>query len=42
MGVEIGQEAPDFALKDQHGDAISLAALRGDKARFLVSWEAPA
>lgn len=27
----IGQEAPDFELKDQHGNAVKLSAFRGEK-----------
>ena len=29
MTLEIGDRAPDFTLKDQHGEEVSLAALRG-------------
>jgi peroxiredoxin Q/BCP len=29
MAPEPGDEAPDFTLKDQHGDDVSLADLRG-------------
>ncbi len=36
MSVEIGQEAPDFELKDQAGNAVSLSSLRGEKAVALV------
>src|SRR6478609_3338804 len=36
MSVEIGQEAPDFTLKDQNGNDVSLSKLRGDKAVALV------
>lgn len=36
MSVEIGQEAPDFELKDQDGNMVSLSGLRGDKAVALV------
>jgi peroxiredoxin (alkyl hydroperoxide reductase subunit C) len=36
MTVEPGQEAPDFELKDQAGDLVSLASFRGDKAVSLV------
>ena len=36
MSVEIGQEAPDFELKDQDGNAVSLSALREAKAVALV------
>ncbi len=31
MAVEVGQEAPDFTLKNQLGDEISLSSFRGDK-----------
>src|SRR3954462_7866156 len=36
MTTEIGQEAPDFELKDQNGDAVKLSSFRGDKAVALV------
>ncbi len=36
MTVETGQEAPDFELKDQDGNAVSLASFRGEKAVALV------
>ena len=36
MTVEPGQEAPDFELKDQAGELVSLAGFRGDKAVTLV------
>ncbi|MBX6385615.1 MAG: peroxiredoxin [Microbispora sp.] len=29
MAVEVGQRAPDFALKDQHGVLVRLSGLRG-------------
>jgi mycoredoxin-dependent peroxiredoxin len=29
MAVEVGQEAPDFELKDQHGRPVRLSGLRG-------------
>ncbi|TSD62786.1 peroxiredoxin [Aeromicrobium piscarium] len=29
MTIEIGQRAPDFTLKNQHGEDVSLADLRG-------------
>ncbi len=31
MALEIGSPAPDFTLPDQDGDAVSLAALRGQR-----------
>ena len=36
MTVEPGQEAPDFELRDQQGNMVSLANHRGDKAVVLV------
>jgi peroxiredoxin Q/BCP len=31
MALEIGSPAPDFTLPDQHGNAVGLAALRGQR-----------
>jgi peroxiredoxin len=36
MAIEIGQEAPDFELKDPNGDAVSLSSFRGERAVALV------
>jgi len=36
MAVEIGQEAPDFELTDQHGEPVRLSSLRGSKNVVLV------
>jgi mycoredoxin-dependent peroxiredoxin len=36
MSVEIGQPAPDFTLKDQHGNEVSLGDFRGTSAVALV------
>jgi peroxiredoxin len=36
MAVEVGQEAPDFELKDQHGHPVRLSGLRGSKNVVLV------
>ncbi len=36
MTVEVGQEAPDFELKDQHGTSVRLSSLRGAKNVVLV------
>jgi len=36
MAVEIGDLAPDFVLKDQHGTDVKLSALRGTKNVVLV------
>ena len=36
MAVEIGDEAPDFELKDQHGTPVKLSSFRGSKNVVLV------
>jgi peroxiredoxin len=36
MAVEVGQEAPDFELKDQHGTPVRLSGYRGKKNVVLV------
>jgi len=36
MAVEVGQEAPDFELKDQHGTPVRLSGFRGSKNVVLV------
>jgi mycoredoxin-dependent peroxiredoxin len=36
MAVEVGEEAPDFELKDQHGTPVSLSSFRGKKNVVLV------
>jgi mycoredoxin-dependent peroxiredoxin len=36
MAVEIGEVAPDFELKDQHGTPVRLSELRGKKNVVLV------
>jgi peroxiredoxin len=36
MTIEIGQEAPDFELKDQSNEPVKLSSFRGDKAVALV------
>ncbi len=36
MTLEIGQPAPDFTLRNQHGEEVSLADFRGEKAVVLV------
>jgi peroxiredoxin len=36
MGVEIGDVAPDFELRNQHGKPVSLAGLRGKTNVVLV------
>ncbi|WP_046469859.1 peroxiredoxin [Allosalinactinospora lopnorensis] len=36
MSIEAGQSAPDFALTDQHGQAVRLSDFRGRKNVVLV------
>jgi len=36
MAVEIGQPAPDFTLRDQHGGDVTLSSFRGSKNVVLV------
>ncbi len=36
MAVEVGQQAPDFVLKDQHGTPVRLSDFRGRKNVVLV------
>ncbi len=36
MAVQIGQQAPDFRLQDQHGQDVTLSSFRGRKAVLLV------
>jgi peroxiredoxin len=36
MAVEVGDRAPDFELKDQHGTPVSLSGFRGKKNVVLV------
>jgi peroxiredoxin len=36
MAVEVGQEAPDFELSDQHGKPVRLSSFRGSKNVVLV------
>ena len=36
MTVEVGSQAPDFTLKNQDGQEVSLADFAGDKAVLLV------
>ncbi len=36
MAIEIGQQAPEFSLKDQHGQVVSLSDFRGEKNVALV------
>lgn len=36
MSVEVGEQAPDFELKDQHGSPVRLSSFRGAKNVVLV------
>ena len=36
MALETGQPAPDFTLRDQHGQDVSLASFRGEKAVVVM------
>jgi mycoredoxin-dependent peroxiredoxin len=36
MTIEIGQSAPDFTLRDQHGQEVTLSSYRGDKAVVVM------
>jgi peroxiredoxin len=36
MAVQVGQQAPDFELKDQHGTPVRLSGFRGEKNVVLV------
>ncbi|WP_338676409.1 peroxiredoxin [Streptomyces sp. SCSIO 30461] len=36
MAIEVGSEAPDFTLKDNHGRTVALARFRGEKNVVLV------
>jgi peroxiredoxin len=36
MSIEIGQQAPEFALKDQSGEVVKLTDFQGKKAVALV------
>jgi len=34
--VDVGETAPDFTLKDQHGQDVTLSSFRGEKAVVLM------
>jgi peroxiredoxin len=36
MPLQLGQIAPDFALRDQHGATITLSSYRGEKAVVVM------
>ncbi len=36
MPVEVGQQAPDFTLRDQNREEVTLSSFRGEKSVLLV------
>lgn len=36
MAIQVGDKAPDFELKDNHGRTVSLSAFRGEKNVVLL------
>jgi peroxiredoxin (alkyl hydroperoxide reductase subunit C) len=36
MPIAVGTQAPDFELRDQHGQAVRLSSFRGEKAVLIV------
>jgi len=36
MAIEVGTKAPDFELKNQHGELVKLSDFRGEKAVVLL------
>ena len=36
MAVEVGEQAPDFELQDQHGTPVRLSSFRGSKNVVLI------
>jgi len=36
MAIEVGDAAPDFELKDQHGTPVKLSDFKGKKTVVLV------
>jgi mycoredoxin-dependent peroxiredoxin len=36
MSIDVGAEAPDFSLKDQHGQTVTLSEFRGRQNVLLV------
>ncbi len=36
MTIAVGQDAPEFTLRDQHGEPISLSSFRGNKNVVLI------
>jgi len=40
LKVAVGDEAPDFTLRDQNNEEVTLSAFRGDKAVLIVFYPA--
>ncbi len=38
IGLDVGQLAPDFTLKSQTGEDVSLSSFRGKNAVYLMFW----
>ena len=36
MTIEVGQQAPDFTLRDQHGQDVTLSSFRGAKTAVVM------
>ena len=36
MSVEVGHQAPDFTLRNQHGEPVTLSSYRGEKNVVIV------
>ena len=36
MGVQVGDEAPDFELRDQHGQPVRLSSFRGHRSVVVM------
>ena len=36
MSIEVGHHAPDFTLRDQHGQSVTLSSYRGSKSVMVV------
>ena len=36
LGPQVGQQVPDFSLKDQHGATRNLSSIMGPKGAMLV------
>jgi peroxiredoxin (alkyl hydroperoxide reductase subunit C) len=40
VSVQVGDEAPDFTLRDQNNEAVTLSSFRGAKAVLLIFYPA--